>query len=795
VARSNRAQFRALRIGALCLLLAEILAVALPSFAQNPSEPIGAIEIEGNQRVENTAIHAHISSRVGEPLNPALVSQDIKSIYAMGFFEANSVTATVTHRAGKLVLIYSVKELPYVTNVKVEGMKKFKTTDDKIQEALKVHPGSILDPRMVDETEDGIKKAYTEKGYLDVAVDFREDVGPDNSAVAVFVVHEGAVVRIGRVEFRGNKVISSRTLRSEMETRPWNVLSYVFDTGVLDPKKLQDDRERVTAVYYQHGYLDAHVSEPVITREKGKLVITFDVDEGDQYKTGKVVLTGNLKVPRKDLTSKLTLKTGEVFKPSTMQHDVLTLSDFYSDRGYAFVNVEPRTQVEPDKHRVNVTFEVAPGQQVLVDRIRITGNTKTSDKVIRRELQIQEQEPYSASAIRNSKARLDALGIFQTANIGTSPGRTPDRIDLDVAVREGQTGSFSLAGGFDSSSSLFGQFHVGENNLFGGGQRVSFDAMIGFLFRNYSISYTEPWFLDMPLAAGFDLYDWEQFLPSFTRKSVGFAIRSTYPLEELGLKKLGPFSLTGVDAGLTYRFESVGITGLSPFTTEQILQFKGYSQTSEFVPLVRRFTVDNSLDPHSGSVQSLSLDLAGLGGTNKFVKGAVHLRYFFPVYKSPVYGDFVYEIAADYGLGTNLAGGTSGELPLVERYFPGGPTGPDAVPGYSFYSLGPQVEVYNQLGQSLGFEAVGGSQELILYHQLEFPILDSLGLRGFLFMDAGQAFKLDQFNELYELQGAIGPGIFWKSPFGPIRLALGFPINPRPQDGAVDFIFGSGANL
>ena len=793
MARSNRAELKALRVSAVCLFLASVFAAASLSFAQGPSGPIGAIEIEGNLRVESQAIRAHISSRVGEPLNEAVVDQDVKTIYRMGFFQ--QVNAQVTRRGTRLVLIFHVQERPFITDVKVEGLKKFKVTDEKVQQSLKLHPGAILDPQAVDATEKELRKIYQDKGYLDASVAFHTNPGPNDSAVAVFVVTEGPLVRIGKVEFHGNKVLSSRQLRAVMETRPFNILSYVFDTGVLDPKKLQDDRERITALYYQHGYLNAHVSEPVITRRNGKLIITMDVDEGDQFDTGKVELAGDLKVPEKDLTSKLTLKKGEVFKPSTMQHDVLTLSDFYSDRGYAFVNVEPRTQVDPDKHLVNVTFAVNPGQQVLVDRIKITGNTKTSDKVIRRELKIQEQEPYSASAIRTSKARLDSLGIFESANIGTSAGRAPDRINLDVAVREAQTGTFSLAGGFDSSSSLFGNFHIGENNLFGGGQRVSFDAMVGFLFRNYSISYTEPWFLDMPLAAGIDLYSWEQFLPSFTRKSLGFALRSSYPLDELGLKKLGPFSLADVDASLTYRFESVGVVGLSPFTTQQILQFKGYSQTSELAPSVRRFTIDNPIDPHSGSVQSLSLQLAGIGGTNKFIKGSLHTRFFFTIYKSPSWGDFVYEIGADYGIGTNLGGGTGGELPLVERYFPGGPFGPDAVPGYPFYSLGPEVQVFNQFGQSLGFEAVGGSQELILYHQIEFPILDSLGLRGYVFMDAGQAFLLNQTDKLYELQGAVGPGIFWKSPFGPLRVALGFPINPRPQDGTLDFIFGTGANL
>jgi outer membrane protein insertion porin family len=793
VARSNLPDLYALSVRVFWLFLLGLLAARLSLAQPPPSGSIGAIDIVGNQRVESTAIRAHIASRSGEPLNEAVVDQDVKSIYKMGFFK--QVNAAVTHRAGKLILTFHVEERPFITDVKLEGLKKFKSTDEKVQEALKLHPGAILDPELVDETTKGLKKLYQDKGYLDVAVNFKTVPGPNNSAVGIFSVKEGQVVEIGKIEFHGNKVLSSRQLRGVMQTKTHSLLSYVFDTGILDTKTLQDDRERITALYYQHGYLNAHVSEPVITRHDSKLTITMDVEEGDQYKVGKVNLDGDLKVPKKDLEEKLTLEPGGVFKPSTMQHDVLTLSDFYSDRGYAFVNVEPRTQLDPDKHLVNVTFVVNPGQQVLVDRIRITGNTKTSDKVIRRELKIQEQEPYSASAIRTSKARLQGLGIFDSTSIGTSPGRAPDRINLDVAVREGQTGSFSLAGGFDSSSSLFGNFHVGENNLFGGGQRIAFDAMVGYLFRNYSITYTEPWFLDMPLAAGIDLYSWEQFLPSFTRKSLGFAVRTSYPLAELGLKKLGPFSLEDVNAGLTYRFESVGIVGLSEFTTEQILQFKGYSQTSEMAPSIRRFTVDNAVDPHSGSVQSLSLQLAGIGGTNKFIKGMLHTRFFIPVYKSQTWGDFVYGIGADYGVGTNLVGGTSGELPLVERYFPGGPFGPDAVPGYPFYSLGPQVEVFNQFGQSLGFEAVGGSQELILYHQIEFPILDSMGLRGFVFMDAGNSYLLSQTDQLYKLQGAYGPGIFWKSPFGPLRLALGLPINPRPQDGNVDFIFGTGANL
>src|SRR5208337_3959763 len=216
-------------------------------------------------------------------------------------------------------------------------------------------------------------------------------------------------------------------------------------------------------------------------------------------------------------------------------------------------------------------FAITPGQLVLVDRIKISGNTKTSDKVIRRELRIQEQEPYSAEAIRESKSRLDRLGFFEETRVATEPATQPDRINLDVNVREANTGSFQVAGGFSTASSVFGDFRIGNTNLFGGGQSVSLDATVGFLFQNFSLSYTEPYFLDMPLSAGGELYDSKIFYFNFNRSAAGFELNTYYPFTELGLKKVGPFSMENVSAGLQYKFEDVGISGVnSPFTTLDI---------------------------------------------------------------------------------------------------------------------------------------------------------------------------------------------------------------------------------
>src|SRR5581483_920731 len=335
-------------------------------------------------------------------------------------------------------------------------------------------------------------------------------------------------------------------------------------------------------------------------------------------------------------------------------------------------------------------YAVTPGNEVLVDRIRISGNTKTSDKVIRREMQIQEQEPYSASKIQQSKMRLDRLGFFQSVRISTSPANQPDKIDLDVNVQEGNTASFQVGGGYDSYSSVFGTFLLQNTNLFGGGEAAALSAEIGFLFENFSVSYTEPWFLDMPLSVSIQGFDNQLFLFSFDQSEAGFMINSGYPLADLGLRRIGPFSLENISASLGYQFESVGITGLAPFTTFDIQRAKGFTRVSEILPSIHRFTVDNPVDPRSGSVQSLDMEVAGLGGT-PFIKGVAHGHWFIPFIKSPTFGEWVWSPAITFGIGTQLSGGTGGELPLYERFFPGGLNGQGQVRGYQIYSLGPQV--------------------------------------------------------------------------------------------------------
>jgi outer membrane protein insertion porin family len=778
------------------LIHAALLFLALTLAARRadaqPQPTISRVRIVGNQRVEEDAIRIHITAQAGQPLNEAVVDQDVKAIYRMGFF--TDVHASVDQAGGQAILTYHVKERPLITDVRTEGMKEIKPTADEVVGAIKLHAGVIEDPQLVQSSIQALRSVYQGKGYLDADITFRTIPGPNNTAVGMFRVSEGPLVEISAIKFVGNKAFSDGKLSSLMETRKHNLLSRFFNTGSLDRAKLQEDVDRLTAYYYNHGYLQVHIGDPAVARHGDSITVTVTVDEGPIFTVGKVGVAGDLKFPKSDLTPKLTLKPERVFSGADMEHDVLTLSDFYSDRGYAFVNVDPRTRIDPTAHKVDITYAITPGNEVLIDRIKISGNTKTSDKVIRREIRLQEQEPYSASKIQTSKQRLDALGYFQSVRLSTEPARQPDKINLDVNVQEGNTASFQVGGGYDSASSLFGTFLLQNTNLFGGGESAAFSAEIGFLFENLSISYTEPWFLDMPLAVSLQGFDNKLYLFSFDQSEVGFLLNTGYPLADLGLRKIGPFSLEHVTAGLGYQFESVGITGLSPFATFDIQNAKGYNRVSEFLPSIRRFTVDDARDPRSGSVQTLDMEFAGLGG-EPFLKGVLHGHWFFPFIKSPRFGEWVYSPSFTLGYGTALNTGTGGNLPLFERFFPGGLNGQGQVRGYEIYSLGPQVTLFNQFGQPFGVEQVGGSKELLFSQQIGFPILDALGVRGNVFFDGGNSFLTRDSITLDGLQYAWGVGLFWKSPFGPINVDIAKPINRRPNDQRTVFDFGAGAPL
>jgi len=783
----------------LAIALASLL-IARESGAQGLAPRIDRVEISGNQRVDDESIQVRIKSKRGDLLDEAVVDQDVRSLYDMGFFR--NVIVDLDQDGGETLLTFRVEERPFVRDVKVSGNDKI--DEEELEGMLRIRPNTILDPQKALAGIEEAKKAYEKKGYLDAEITYETESVGENEVVVTFVVDEKDPVRIQEIEFEGNREFSDRRLRSSIATTEEGWFSFVTGSGNLDREVLETDSERLTAFYYEHGYVDVRVDEPNIERNEDGLIVTFKIDEGDAYEFGEIEIAGETLEGLESGDFDLRGKSGETFRPSKLREDMNEITDRYGDRGYAFVNVAPATEVDSEQKKVSVRYEVTRGPEVYIDRIEITGNTKTRDKVVRREMELQEQELFSGRKLRRSQERIRRLGFFQDVNVTTRKAEREDRLDVLVDVREGNTGSFSAGAGISSGNSFLFNVSLSEINLFGRGQRVQLQADLGTIRRNLSLGFTEPYFLDTPLTLGVDIYNWSLEFDEFTRGGTGGGVRLLYPFEALGIDYLdtGLVRLPLIDTrlGLEYRVEQAKISGVSSDASSVIRAEQGTSLTSSITPRLFRDTRNHPFDPTGGSVQDLSLEVAGLGGSAKFLKVESRARWYVPVWSSEAFGDFTFSTGWDFGWGLGYSG--TRELPLFERYFPGGI---NSVRGFDVRSMGPRIPVYEQIradsddcnlvgncARVVRHDVIGGSSQLIFNNEIIFPLVKSLGLKGVVFFDAGNAFSAAKGIDFGEMRMSVGAGVRWLSPIGPLRIEVGFPLNDQPNDDTqtVQFSFG-----
>lgn len=776
-----------------------ILGLVLPSaaaaqygvLAPGVELPTSAVEgprldrvvIKGNHRVEEEAIRVQLRSQAGTRLNEETVDSDIRALYRMGFFE--NVEADLSRGDGGWVLTYTVKERPLIREVHIEGNKKLSRED--LETALKVRPNTIFEPEKVRSGIEEAKKQYEKKGYLDATITYATKPIGQDEVVLTYTVDEGEIVRISDLVFEGARAFSPRQLRRVMQTKEKWLFSFITGAGNLDNEVLKTDVERLTAFYYDNGYIDVKIDEPVVTRTKDGLTVTIKIDEGPQYKVGTVDIGGDLLPDMAAARKRLSLAPGEVFRTSKLRDDINALTEIYGDQGYAFVNVTPDTSVHPQEKTVDVTYKVSKGPQVYIDKIDITGNTKTRDKVIRRELRLQEQQRFSGSKLRRSQERLRRLGFFEDVNITTRKAESEDRLDLLVDVKEASTGSFSAGAGISSGENFLFNLRLSEINLFGRGQRLVLNADFGAIRRNFSLDFTEPYFLDTELTTGISIFSWQLQFDEFTRGGTGASVRALYPLPALGFESLWGYSLEDTRIGLEYRIENADISDVSPTAATAIQVEQGSSLTSSLTPRLFRDTRNHPFDPTDGSLQDLSVEVAGLGGESKFIKAEVRARWYYPFWKSPTLGTFVFATGGDLGYGYGY--GDMRDLPLFERYFPGGI---NSVRGFRILSLGPRNTVIDSLGRGVSSDPVGGSEQLIFNNEIIFPIVESLGLKGVTFFDAGNAFSASQGFDFGQMRLSVGGGFRWLSPIGPLRIEVGFPLNAQVGDDTQTVMFSFG---
>lgn len=737
-------------------------------------EKIVDVRVKGNRRVETAAITNALSLKTGDLLYAEKVDADVRAVYKLGQFI--DVRAETEQGEGGAVLIYTVQEKPIIREVRIEGNKELST--DKVRDALGLKANTIFSQKELTLAGKRVKKLYGDEGYYLAEVTTRSEKRSDTDVRVIVSVAEGEKVLIKSIRFEGNKAFNASKLRGVMETKEKWFLSWLTGAGTYKDEVVKNDANLIADLYFNNGYVNVKVGEPQVELNEGKsgLIVTIGITEGDQFRTGAIGYKGDLLEKEEDLTKVLRLKSGDIFSRANLRTDVMTLTDLYADKGFAFVNVTPLTKVNPETKTVDLTFEFEKGDKVFFDRINVSGNTKTRDKVIRRELKVAEGETYSSTGLKQSKQRLMNLGFFEEAAISTVKGSSENKLDVNIEVKEKPTGTFSIGAGYSSLDGLIGQGSVSQGNFLGLGLRANLAASIGGKSSTFNLGLTDPYFLDTRWTLGGDLYRTERDYLDFTRRATGGDIKAGYPLSDT-LRTLW-----------VYKYEQKEIFDISPAL--RVVPETNSTTSSIYVSLTRD-TTDYRLDPTRGMVNNLSVEFAGLGGTNRF------LRY---------YGDTSVFFPTGFGTVLSLRGtlgyiqGFGGkDISIDERFFAGGI---NTLRGFEGRSVSPSIITYVPTTDPLtGLPTtnperafVGGDKEAILNVEYTIPLLKDAGLKGVIFFDAGNVYgeNQDMFSSVLMSYGA---GIRWVSPMGPLRLEYGIPLNPRDgidkSSGRFEFSIGS----
>lgn len=749
------------------------------------------VRIQGNLRVEEDGIRLHIKARQDDPFDPTVVSRDVRSIYRMGFFD--DVKAELSPEG---VLTYIVIERPYVREVEIQGNSE--VSREKIEAALGIRPRTILDRDKVLEGVERVKKLYGEQGYIRAQVDFAVSEVGNNQAKIILDVVEGKRLLIQKISFEGNRTFSDSELKGLMATKEKWFLSFLTNRGVLDRDILTNDLAILSSYYYDHGYINHRIDEPVILSKRSGIEVVIRIEEREQYRVGKVEIGGDLIEEPENLLKVVKLTTGQIFRGSRLRGDIATLSERYADRGFAFAQIEPVTRLDPKAKTVDVALMIKRGSPVYFNRITIAGNTKTRDKVIRREMVVAEQELFSGSKIKESRNALQRTGYFEDVQLTTKKTGSPDSVDLQVDIKEGPTGTFGVGAGFSSGDQVFFNVSVSEQNLFGRGQRLAATFDIGTIRQDFNLSFTEPYLYDSRLSLGVDAFNTRREFTDFTSRRTGFGIRTGYPLRYLKIPYIGrpggdPTNERGgaylramehMRGGMAYQLSRDKISGVEADASTIIREEKGTSLTSSITPSLSYDTRNHFFTPTEGTRSNLSLKFAGLGGDNNFLKLDTQTRWFYPILSDPKWGgDYTLVLGSTLGYGVTFKERHNGQenLPLSERYFPGGI---NSVRGFADRSLGPRDPVTNDI--------IGGDTQVVLNTELRFPLMQKYGLVGVAFFDQGQAFSETESINPGKFKRSVGFGGRWLSPFGPLQLSLGFALNAEPEDDTSVFGFSIG---
>jgi outer membrane protein insertion porin family len=736
--------------GMACVLAWAMTVVAQPARAII----IKDLTVEGNRRVQEAVILGRIQSRPGSSFNPSQLSEDVRNVFALGFFD--DVRTRVEDFEGGVKLTFEVVERPFVRDVEFAGNRRI--SSDTLRDKIDLRLGSVYNPVDVQRAREKLKDYYEEEGYFEVQISPETEAFPDGDVKVVFAIGEGRRITIDKIVIRGNKGLSDSKIKDIMLVQE---RQYFILRGTLQRQKLDEDIERIISLYNDHGFVQARVesTDVAVDRDRAAVTITIQVMEGPQYKVGKVDITGVTLLPVTEVRRQIKFKEGDVFSRSKVREALRSIGDLYSTIGHAAADVNPRTEQRPSPPTMDVVFEINEGPAVYVERINIVGNVRSQDKILRREIPLEEGELFTLQKMQRARQRLINLGFFETVNVITAPGSDKTKIIVNVEVVERPTGIFALGGGFSSVDSFLGSIDISQRNFLGRGWEVSARIRAGAKTQQGMISFTEPWFLNRPLSVGFDIYDTIRQYDEYDLDSLGGTFRVSHPFGDYWRWLL------------QYRITRDEISNVISSVATVLGAEEGTRVTSLIAGSVVRDSRDSTISPTKGGSVSLMAEFAGLGGDSRFVKTIANATYFQPIWLDHILSG---RVEAGYGYGWD------GEpLPLFERFYLGGP---NSLRGHKFRKVSPIDDAGVR---------IGGDTELLGNIEYIIPLPFNIRVAGF--FDIGNVYGFGVKFDPTNLRESAGAGVRWLSPFGPIRLDYGVNLDRRAGEefGAFHFSVGS----
>ncbi|EMS79389.1 outer membrane protein assembly factor BamA [Desulfotignum phosphitoxidans] len=722
---------------------------------------ISTISVTGNRRVDSDAILRIISTNPGDIMNPEKLSKDLEQVYKMGFFD--DVVIEKKDLDQGIEIVFNVTEKPSVRNIKFSQNRVYK--EDELAAVVDTSTGSILNVYKINSDVEKIKRLYMEKNYHNCTVTYEITPLKNNQADIVFVIDEGEKIRIESIVFEGNTHFKDKKLKKTIQTREKGFWSFITSSGDLDESELTNDVLRIESLYKNNGFINVKLSDPQIDMGEESIAIYFKIDEGEQYKTGNVDITGDILTSKNDLFDKLLVKESDLYNRELIRKDMLGLSDLYSNQGYANVKVSPLVETDDASHQVHITYKIDQGEPVYFNRILISGNEKTRDKVIRREMAVEEQGKFSMSGIQRSYRNLSYRDYFQSVEINPVQTDVPNQRDLEVKVEEKPTGNFSFGGGFSTDDGPFGQVSLEERNLFGRGQNLKILGRISGETGLYDLGFTEPWIFDMPVSAGFNIYKLEREFEYYERNAIGLTLRSAY-------RQLWDYTTIGVEIN----FEDFEVEQAEKMYTNVT---EGNFFTASIKPYISYDSRNHYFLPTEGVFSKVSAQYAGefMGGDIDYTRYVAEGGFWMPLFWKFT-GGFHME-------GGYLDDRTNGQIDIDwERFYLGGI---NSVRGFDKYDINTR-----EPGQTI---LRGGEKYIQFNAELIFPLQEEQGVAGVLFYDRGDVYRTSESIDLAKQYSSAGFELRWNSPMGPIRLAYGIVVEGQDEyqtgDGQFDFSIGA----